>query len=474
MKIIHTLQFLTLGIFLSHCTGASKVDGDTSQLASLTIGEFKPAPQSAQQSDWVRVSVSIDPSKAGATQRVLRSFDKAPGLPLRDNSVTVPYGTYKIKLIYTDSKGVSLYESCTADQAIEHQIMVPVYKTDIKICRFASNDNAGSVSTGESSIEINPILTGDTNSPNMPAPAPMPASGNYVDQHGWLTAQGARLLDKNKQPIQLRGMSMFWSHWSADFWNPQLVHSFATDWKSTVIRAAMGVEEGGYLTNPQLEKDRVKMMVNKAVQEGIYVIIDWHDHHAHQHPDKAIEFFSEMASLYGQTPNVIFEVFNEPIDPSWDQVKAYAESVIGAIRSKGAKNLVIVGSPTWSQRVDSAADNPVRDSNVAYTLHFYAGSHRQELRDKAIYAINKGLTLFVTEWGVCDASGNGNIDLAETDRWMDFMNQYKISWANWSVNDKAESASAFNPGASRQGPWGPEQLTQSGSYVRRKILEGPR
>lgn len=186
MKIIHTLQFLTLGIFLSHCTGASKVDGDTSQLASLTIGEFKPAPQSAQQSDWVRVSVSIDPSKAGATQRVLRSFDKAPGLPLRDNSVTVPYGTYKIKLIYTDSKGVSLYESCTADQAIEHQIMVPVYKTDIKICRFASNDNAGSVSTGESSIEINPILTGDTNSPNMPAPAPMPASGNYVDQHGWL------------------------------------------------------------------------------------------------------------------------------------------------------------------------------------------------------------------------------------------------------------------------------------------------
>jgi endoglucanase len=181
-----------------------------------------------------------------------------------------------------------------------------------------------------------------------------------------------------------------------------------------------------------------------------------------------------MAGLYGQTPNVIFEIYNEPINQSWEEVKAYSEAVIGAIRSKGARNLVIVGSPTWSQRVDLAADNPIRDSNVAYTLHFYANSHRQELRDKAQYALNKGVALFVTEFGVCDASGNGGVDLAETDRWMEFMDRNMISWANWSLFDKPESASALKPGASRTGPWNNDVLTQSGEYIRRKIGEGPR
>jgi endoglucanase len=267
-------------------------------------------------------------------------------------------------------------------------------------------------------------------------------------------------------------MSLFWSHWSSQFWNKNVIATLKNDWKSTVVRAAMGVEEGGYLTNPQAEKDRVKLVVEQAVSLGMYVIIDWHDHNADLHPESAVAFFSEMAGFYANTPNVIFEVFNEPVNQSWDQVKSYSETVIAAIRAKGAKNLVIVGSPMWSQRVDQAADNPIRASNVAYTLHFYAATHKQDLRDKAIYALNKGLALFVTEFGVCDASGNGAIDLAETDIWMAFMDKYKISWANWSVNDKAESASALKPGANVNGGWAAADLTVSGDYIKKKIMAG--
>lgn len=301
------------------------------------------------------------------------------------------------------------------------------------------------------------------------ASAPKPQLATFVERHGMLRVHEGKIVDVEKQPVQLKGMSLFWSQWSGAFWNKDAVATTARDWGATVIRAAMGIEMGGYLANPNGEKARVHAIVDAAVQEGIYVIIDWHDHNAHQHRQRAVEFFAEMAALYRDNPHVIFEVFNEPINISWEEVKSYAEAVIAAIRAKGAQNLVIVGSPSWSQRVDWAANNPIRDTNVAYALHYYAATHRQDLRDKAAYAVSKGLALFVTEFGVCEASGDGRIDYAESNRWFDFLDRHHIGWANWSLNDKPESASALRPGSNPRGAWSDAQLTDSGKFVRERM-----
>lgn len=292
-------------------------------------------------------------------------------------------------------------------------------------------------------------------------------------QHGALHISGSHLQDVHGATIQLKGMSLFWSQWSGQLWNAGAVGTLADDWHAGVVRAAMGVESGGYLDNPEAEKNRVKTVVNAAIAKGIYVIIDWHDHNATQHTWQSKQFFTEMAQTYGSSPNVIFEIYNEPVGVSWGQVKSYAVEVIGAIRSTGANNVVVVGTPTWSQDVDAAANDPITQfSNVAYTLHFYAGSHKQSLRDKASYAISKGLPLFVTEWGACDASGNGGLDLAESQTWINFLNQNNISWANWSLFDKPETASALKPGAGNNGGWSSSALTASGQFVKQKILEG--
>jgi endoglucanase len=73
--------------------------------------------------------------------------------------------------------------------------------------------------------------------------------------------------------------------------------------------------------------------------------------------------------------------------------------------------LIIVGSPTWSQYVDLAAADPITsDDNIAYTLHFYADTHKHLLRAKAVTALNAGIALFVTEWGTCSADGNGAVN----------------------------------------------------------------
>ncbi|OJH40038.1 glycoside hydrolase [Cystobacter ferrugineus] len=317
-----------------------------------------------------------------------------------------------------------------------------------------------------------PSVTGETEAATptverVEAPLASPVAAN-----GKLQVVGNQIRNQNGVAVQLKGMSLFWSQWGGAFYNASVVNSLADNWKVTVVRAAMGVENGGYLTNPAAEKARVKTVVDAAIAKGLYVIIDWHDHNATAHTAQAKAFFTEMAQRYKNTPNVIFEIFNEPDNETWTQVRAYAVEIIGAIRATGAPNLVVVGTPTWSQDVDVAASNPITQyPNVAYTLHFYAGTHKQGLRDKAATALSKGIALFVTEFGTCGSSGNGNLNLAETQLWIDFMNSRKLSWANWALNDKAETASALVTGSSTTGNWPDSALTPSGAFIKQKLLQ---
>ena len=142
----------------------------------------------------------------------------------------------------------------------------------------------------------------------------------------------------------------------------------------------------------------------------MYVIIDWHSHHAESYRSNAIAFFQDMARTYGTRNHVIYEIYNEPLQISWSgTIKPYAQAVISAIRAIDPDNLIIVGTPSWSQDVDVAAADPIAGTNIAYTLHFYAGTHGQFLRDKAQTALNRGVALFVTEWGSVNANGDGAV-----------------------------------------------------------------
>jgi len=338
----------------------------------------------------------------------------------------------------------------------------------------------GTGSGGGSAPAGDPPIGGAGAAPALDAAVPNPAmSGDasdhgdgvgFVGEHGALRVSGNRVVDAHGQPIQLRGMSFFWSQWT-DFYVPQNVDVLVDDWKATVVRAALGVEnDGGYLANPQPNVDKVRAVVDRAIARGVYVIIDWHDHHAQDHAAQARSFFEQMASTYGEQPHVIFEVYNEPMDVEWPVVKTYAEDIIRAIRGAGSDNLIIVGTPTWSQDVDvAAADRIMSDENVAYTLHFYADTHKQFLRDKATIALDAGIALFVTEWGTCSADGNGSVNEGETQTWLDFMRDNSISWANWSLHHKDEACSAIAPGAGATGPWRDDQLTTSGRLVKPAI-----
>jgi len=297
------------------------------------------------------------------------------------------------------------------------------------------------------------------------------AMPTIVEQHGALRVQGNRIVGKHGKPVTLRGMSLFWSQWIGKYYNRDAVRWLRDDWRCTLTRAAMAIEHGGYLENPKQEVAKVAAVVDAAIAAGIYVIIDWHDHNAHQHTEKAQEFFGEMARRYGKTPNVIYEIFNEPLDKvSWSKdIKPYHEAVIQTIRRHDPDNLIVCGSRAWSQRVDEAALDPLKGKNIAYSLHFYSATHKQWLRDTATTAMNKGIALMVTEFGTTEASGDGVIDYEETRKWWEFLDANHVSWCNWSVADKVEASAALKPGASERGKWPAAAITDSGRFVRDEL-----
>lgn len=297
-----------------------------------------------------------------------------------------------------------------------------------------------------------------------------------VEEHGALSVAGNKIVNSAGKPTSLAGPSLFWSNngWRADrYYNADVVKHVRREWNAGLIRAAMGVDaKGGYLSDPKKNQARVERVVDAAIAEGLYVIIDWHSHHAEDYPQEAVDFFQAMARKYGRTPNVIYEIYNEPLEhTSWSKtIKPYAEKVIAAIRAIDPDNLIIVGTRTWSQEVHEAALNPIKGySNIAYTLHFYAGTHKQELRDKAKKAMDAGIALIVTEWGTVNADGGGEVAREETERWLEFMREHDLSHCNWSLHDKPEGASMLKPGTSPNARWTDDNLTESGRLVKHVI-----
>jgi endoglucanase len=298
-----------------------------------------------------------------------------------------------------------------------------------------------------------------------------------VKIHGKLSVKAAQLVDEHGNPVALNGVSYGWHCWWPRFWNKDCVKWLATDWKCSVLRAAVGVEpKGGYLDKTAWSKQLLDTVVRAAIADDIYVIIDWHSHSIKLPEAKA--FFKEMATKYGKNPNVIYELYNEPVNDSWPQVKAYSIELIKTIRAVDPHNVILVGSPHWDQDIHLPADDPIKGfSNIMYTCHFYAASHGKWLRDRCEGARKKGIPVFITESAAMQASGDGGLDLHEWQAWVDWCAANKISLVTWSISDKSETCSMLRPSAADGGHWKETDLKESGIKTRemlRKAAENPK
>ncbi|MGD2035763.1 MAG: glycoside hydrolase family 5 protein [Bacteroidales bacterium] len=297
-------------------------------------------------------------------------------------------------------------------------------------------------------------------------------TGSVVGEYGRLRVGNGHIVDQTGEPVALKGMSLFWSQWQSEFYNYDCIKWLRDDWNCQVIRAALSTGSNGYAKHPEKEMDKIRKVIDACIDLDLYVIVDWHSHHAEKETDLAREFFREISRLYGNYPNVIYEIYNEPVRSSWEKdVKPYCSLVTETIRKYDPDNVIVVGTPHWSQDVDIVAGNPISGKNIAYSLHFYAATHKEWLREKAQVAIDSGLALWVTEFGTCESDGNGPIDYVEMEKWFDFMEKNKIGWCNWSIGVKEETSSALKPGAKNTGKWPESMLSESGAYIRNKLTE---
>ncbi len=285
-----------------------------------------------------------------------------------------------------------------------------------------------------------------------------------VSTYGELKANGGKLSGTcpqyANQAVQVKGMSLFWSSGadsSTVFYSEKAVNAMVKQMNIEVIRFAMGVtqekfqDQGrGYLSSAQgetLQKGYLKNVVNAAIENDIYVIIDWHIESANGNTSEAVKFFEYAAKEYGSYNNVIFEVWNEPVGADMGTVASHANSVIAAIR-KHSDNLVLVGSPEWSSHPEQCAQAGIQDSkkNFGCTLHFYAATHQTGnggYNDRAAQAMSSGVPVFATEWGTVSADGNGSPNQSASQAWISWMNQNNVSWANWSASAIKEQSAAF-------------------------------
>jgi hypothetical protein len=271
----------------------------------------------------------------------------------------------------------------------------------------------------------------------------------------------------------VKGPSLFWTYGSGStFYKGETVDYLVDYMEIGIIRAAMAIKYDkertglisdkcgscqGYLSDPDIRpsaksstKTLVKNIINAAIINDIYVIVDWHSHNANDEKVEAVAFFKEMALEYPNTPNIIWEIYNEPVNDDANIIKSYANDVISAIRSTGNENLIVVGSNTYSQKPNEQAGSGITDSknNTAYSFHFYSGTHSYskdgDIGGSANSARNAGHSVFATEWGSVNADGGGTPNFPTS--WVNFMDTSNTSGCYWSASDINEGASIFKNG----------------------------
>ncbi len=299
-----------------------------------------------------------------------------------------------------------------------------------------------------------------------------------LEEHGKLSVKGTKLVDENGEPFQLKGISSHGINWDVGepFVNKKALKAIRNKWGSNCFRVAMYTQDyNGYCVTDEASQKKLLGTIDKAVKAakslGMYVIIDWHilnDQTPVKYQAQSQKFFEKMAKTYGTYDNVLFEICNEPNGgTSWAEIKKYAETIIKTIR-KYSDNIIIVGTPTWSQDVDAASASPIKNQkNIMYTVHFYAATHKDSYREKVKVAVANGLPVICTEFSACEASGNGNYDFDSAKKWLELLDSYDISYVCWSLSNKNETASLLKASCTRTGGFRKTDLSEMGKWIKK-------
>ena len=305
------------------------------------------------------------------------------------------------------------------------------------------------------------------------------AASLFTSKHGQLSVKGNRLTGKNGKPVQLKGASTHGINWDIGYpyVNEASFKTIRDQWGANTIRLAMYTEDyNGYCVTDNENRKKLLETIDTGVKAadklGMYVIIDWHvlnDQNPKKYQKEAVSFFKKVSKKYSSYNNVLYEICNEPNGgTTWNDIKSYARKIIKTIR-KNSNAVIITGTPSWSQDVDVVSESPLKGfTNIMYSVHFYAATHKDSYREKLKKAYDNGLPVICTEFGACEASGNGAYDFQSANEWIKLMDSHKTSYICWSLSNKAESASLLNPSCTKTSGYKTSDLSEQGKWLIKK------
>jgi hypothetical protein len=276
---------------------------------------------------------------------------------------------------------------------------------------------------------------------------PMPPGPGY-------TVRGNTVYDGAGNPHRFRGVSRPSLEWSPDGDHlGEDDYLRIASWGSNVVRIPLAqsywlsdsaMYDAGYAT-------RIDQNVAWANAAGLDVILDLHRSDrgdpngapAQQRmaDRRSVELWREVAGRYRDNPRVLFELYNEPHDVSWDVwrdggdsgdgfVVAGMQELYDAVRGTGADNVVIVGGLDFAYDLRGVTDHALAGTNLAYATHPYHPYPTKEPSQWPTYwgFLTAQAPVIATEFG--DISGACSGDYNAT--LIVYAEAHDASWIGWA------------------------------------------
>jgi hypothetical protein len=308
--------------------------------------------------------------------------------------------------------------------------------------------------------------------PEAPQPAKWPQE---------LHVEGNRVLSKDGKAVWLQGVNVV----SLEFLvqGDHLLKSILVavdDWKSNIIRLPVKEEYWFGRTSGQKDggaayRELVENAITLAANRGAYVLLDLHRFRAprQEHAD----FWKDAAAKFQNHPAVLFDLFNEPHGTSWEvwrdggfvaekkkpsdedafltaEEKARSaggfqsigmQALIDAVRSTGARNIVVPGGLDWAYDLSGIAKGfELKDATgngIIYSTHIYPW--KRDWEEKVLVVAGKH-PILVGEVGADVKKMDFIPAEAQEDPYtwvpdmLGFIQKHKLHWTGFS----------FHPGAS--------------------------
>jgi endoglucanase len=260
-----------------------------------------------------------------------------------------------------------------------------------------------------------------------------------------LHVEGQWIKNSNGDNVTLRGLNVIDPRWlRQDMQSMENAINKVAELHARVVRLPVHPSNwnGDAYYNSYL-----KPTIDYCREKGLYVIIDWHyigrwGEGQEEIARRTHEFWSYVAPRHKDDTHVLFEFMNEPSEPrertlqTWNLWKEWAQPFVDTIRYYAPDNIILVGSPHWSQLCQFAPQSPFEGKNLAYVMHLYPAwpsSNWPTLFGEA----SKSVPIVITEWGYGTYPGTSGREYHGTTSgfgipFRNFLeNHPNISWTAW-------------------------------------------